>query len=249
MSLAVAREYLDLVKFHHTLFALPFALSGRCWRPGARTAGAAGRRTGSGSCSAWPRPGRRRWPSTAWSIATTTPSIPGRPAGTCRAAGSRSVRWASSPRPADWPSSPPPCSSCPIAGRCFSPSRSCSGCSGTPTPSDSRPWPISGWGPRSAWPRSPPGSRCGAGSPGRRCCWPWPCSSGSPASTSSMPARMSTSTAGSGSRACRAGWESRVPSGSRPVAMRSWLSRCWDWGSAIPWGRSTSPGSRPSLCS
>lgn len=28
MSLAVAREYLDLVKFHHTLFALPFALLG-----------------------------------------------------------------------------------------------------------------------------------------------------------------------------------------------------------------------------
>jgi 4-hydroxybenzoate polyprenyltransferase len=28
MSLATAREYLDLVKFHHTLFALPFALLG-----------------------------------------------------------------------------------------------------------------------------------------------------------------------------------------------------------------------------
>jgi 4-hydroxybenzoate polyprenyltransferase len=28
MNLAIAREYLDLVKFHHTLFALPFALLG-----------------------------------------------------------------------------------------------------------------------------------------------------------------------------------------------------------------------------
>lgn len=36
MSLAVAREYLDLVKFHHTLFALPFALLGAAlaaWSP------------------------------------------------------------------------------------------------------------------------------------------------------------------------------------------------------------------------
>lgn len=36
MSLAVAREYLDLVKFHHTLFALPFALLGAvlaAWGP------------------------------------------------------------------------------------------------------------------------------------------------------------------------------------------------------------------------
>ena len=28
MNTAIAREYLDLVKFHHTLFALPFALLG-----------------------------------------------------------------------------------------------------------------------------------------------------------------------------------------------------------------------------
>ncbi len=36
MSLALAREYLDLVKFHHTLFALPFALLGAAlaaWGP------------------------------------------------------------------------------------------------------------------------------------------------------------------------------------------------------------------------
>ena len=36
MSLAIAREYLDLVKFHHTLFALPFALLGAAlaaWSP------------------------------------------------------------------------------------------------------------------------------------------------------------------------------------------------------------------------
>jgi 4-hydroxybenzoate polyprenyltransferase len=36
MSLAVAREYLELVKFHHTLFALPFALLGAAlaaWSP------------------------------------------------------------------------------------------------------------------------------------------------------------------------------------------------------------------------
>jgi 4-hydroxybenzoate polyprenyltransferase len=36
MSLALAREYLDLVKFHHTLFALPFALLGAAlaaWSP------------------------------------------------------------------------------------------------------------------------------------------------------------------------------------------------------------------------
>jgi 4-hydroxybenzoate polyprenyltransferase len=36
MTLAVAREYLDLVKFHHTLFALPFALLGAAlaaWGP------------------------------------------------------------------------------------------------------------------------------------------------------------------------------------------------------------------------
>jgi 4-hydroxybenzoate polyprenyltransferase len=36
MNLAIAREYLDLVKFHHTLFALPFALLGAvlaAWSP------------------------------------------------------------------------------------------------------------------------------------------------------------------------------------------------------------------------
>ena len=36
MSLGVAREYLDLVKFGHTLFALPFALLGAvlaAWGP------------------------------------------------------------------------------------------------------------------------------------------------------------------------------------------------------------------------
>ena len=36
MNLAMAREYLDLVKFHHTLFALPFALLGAvlaAWSP------------------------------------------------------------------------------------------------------------------------------------------------------------------------------------------------------------------------
>ena len=58
-----------------------------------------------------------------------------------------------------WPSSPRRCSSCPTAGRCSSRSRSCSGCWATPTPSGSPAWPISGWAPRSAWPRSRPGSR------------------------------------------------------------------------------------------
>jgi 4-hydroxybenzoate polyprenyltransferase len=36
MSIAIVREYLDLVKFHHTLFALPFALLGAvlaAWSP------------------------------------------------------------------------------------------------------------------------------------------------------------------------------------------------------------------------
>ena len=36
MSISIAREYLDLVKFHHTLFALPFALLGAvlaAWSP------------------------------------------------------------------------------------------------------------------------------------------------------------------------------------------------------------------------
>ena len=37
MSLAIAREYLDLVKFHHTLFALPFALLGAALAAWSRT--------------------------------------------------------------------------------------------------------------------------------------------------------------------------------------------------------------------
>ena len=73
MNLAIAREYLDLVKFHHTLFALPFALLGAALAAWSPDGWRAGRRTGWESSCAWPRPARPRWPSTGWWTATTTP--------------------------------------------------------------------------------------------------------------------------------------------------------------------------------
>ena len=148
MSLARTRDFLELVKFSHTLFALPFALLGAALAACTRTAGtAAAAGLARASCSAWRRPGRPRWPSTAWPTATTTPSTPGPPAGTSRRAGSRvrSVRALHGglrPRP----SSPRRSCSCRTAGRSSSRSRSCSGSWATRTPSGSPAWPISGSG-------------------------------------------------------------------------------------------------------
>ena len=138
------------------------------WRPATRTAGTRGSRTGWASCSAWRRPARRRWRSTAWPIAPTMRSNP-RTAGRHLPAGQLSVRSVAAlhgcvrrglhrldaPVPAE-----------PLAALlCRSPS--CSGCWATRTPSGSPASPTSGWGSRSAWRPSPPGSPCAA-----TCAWP-----------------------------------------------------------------------------
>ncbi len=74
MSLARTRDFLEMIKFSHTLFALPFALLGAAlaaFYPGAPSAEVAG--LAGHPRSAWPRRGRRRWRSTAWPTGRTTP--------------------------------------------------------------------------------------------------------------------------------------------------------------------------------
>ena len=83
------REYLDLVKFSHTLFALPFALAGR-GAGGARSRRLARPRPGLGWHSALHGQlrGRRRWRSIGWRIGILMRSILARRPGTFPRGGS-----------------------------------------------------------------------------------------------------------------------------------------------------------------
>ena len=85
-------DILEMIKFSHTLFAMPFALLGGGSRRETRTVGAVAHKTGWGSCSAWQRRGRRRWRSTAWSIEPSTPPTCEPRAATCPPDGFRLFR-------------------------------------------------------------------------------------------------------------------------------------------------------------
>ena len=204
MILARTRDFLELIKFSHTLFALPFALLGAAlaaYAPGtpsprlqdwlgillcmatARSAAMAFNRLADRSYDALnPRTAGRHLPAGRLSV---------RSVAVFTARRRRGLHRLDAPVPAE-----------PMAARTCR-SRSCSGCWVIPTPSDSPAWPISGWGSRSAWRRSPPGSPSAATCTGRRSSWPRPSCSGSPGSTSSTPARTSTSTSRPASAASR----------------------------------------------
>ncbi len=88
------RLFLEMIRFSHTVFALPFAMlsatlawhrnlaEGREFRP----------RGWRVFCCAWCSPGRWRWHSTVLSIAGSTPPIPARPIDTFQRACSASLR-------------------------------------------------------------------------------------------------------------------------------------------------------------
>ena len=138
------REYLDLVKFSHTLFALPFALLGAVlaahdrdgWHgrlqdwvgillcmAAARSAAMAFNRLADRHFDALnPRTAGRHLPGGRLSVRAVAVFTL-----------ASSLAFVASP-----------CSSCPIDGRCTSRCRSCSGCWVIPTASDSPAWLISG---------------------------------------------------------------------------------------------------------
>ena len=67
------RSFLELIRFSHTLFALPFALTSAvlAWKQPAFIGS-----NWPASCCAWSSPAARRWRSTAWPIAASTPRNP-----------------------------------------------------------------------------------------------------------------------------------------------------------------------------
>ena len=82
------REILGMIRFSHTLFALPFALLGAvlaAYR--GRLLGNPSRWTGWASWYAWSEHAQPRWRLTAWWIATWMPETPAPRHGTCRPAG------------------------------------------------------------------------------------------------------------------------------------------------------------------
>ena len=75
------RSFLGLIRFSHTVFALPFALTTPRSPGGGRSRFPPGRPASASSC-AWSSPAAPRWRSTASPTATSTPRTPGPPAGT-----------------------------------------------------------------------------------------------------------------------------------------------------------------------
>ena len=160
MSITQVREYLDLVKFSHTLFALPFALLGATlaahgpdgWHgrvqdwvgillcmATARSAAMAFNRLADRHYDALnPRTAGRHLPAGRLSVLARRGLHPG------LRVGLRSRRRSCS---------------CPTAGRCTCPFPCSCGSWAIPTASGSPAWRISGWGSRSAWRQSRPGSR------------------------------------------------------------------------------------------
>ena len=91
------RLTLEMIKFEHSVFALPFALTGALLA--IREDGFAGARSAagssSGSWSRWWRRARRRWRSTGWSTPRSTRAIRARRRGICRrACCRRGFAWA-----------------------------------------------------------------------------------------------------------------------------------------------------------